>query len=143
MGSATAQPAGQRGKPLVDTPREANDMAGSETRIKTTTTTFRMTPEERSALVQVAEAQGLGPSSFARKATLEAAGRAISVRKRKDALDAVMSPVLGQLGKNGNLLNQLARHAHVGGRVDPHAFHALQAETERLINAVLSLKHDG
>lgn len=116
-------------------------MAGSETRIKTTTTTLRLSPEEREAVIAAAAAQGLGPSSFARKAALEAAGRpATSIRRRRDAIASALAPVLGELGRHGNLLNQLTRHAHVGGRVDPDQLAALRFEIERLTLAVLALR---
>lgn len=116
-------------------------MAGSETRIKTTTTTLRLTPEERAALDAAAAAAGIGPSSFARQATLAAAGRpATSVRRRRDAIASALAPVLGELGRHGSLLNQLTRHAHVGGRVDPGQLKALQGEIEQLTHAVLSLR---
>lgn len=116
-------------------------MAGSETRIKTTTTTLRLSPDERAAVIAAAEAAGVGPSSFARLATLQAAGRPLSpARKRRNAMAAALAPVLGQLGRHGSLLNQLTRHAHSGGKVDPDRLEALRAETERLTRAVLALR---
>lgn len=116
-------------------------MAGSETRRKTTTTTLRLTPEERAALVSAAEAAGVGPSSFARVATLRAAGRpATPGRKRRDVVAAALAPVLGELGRHGGLLNQLARHANSGGRVDPDRLDALRSEMERLTCAVMALR---
>lgn len=116
-------------------------MAGSETRIKTTTTTLRLSPDERAAVIAAAEAAGLGPSSFARLATLRAAGRtATPGRKRRDAVAAALAPVLGELGRQGGLLNQLARYAHTGGRVDADRLDALRSEVERLTRAVLALR---
>lgn len=115
-------------------------MAGSETRIKTTTTTLRLSPEERAALEDAAAAAGVGPSSFARQVVMAAVGRSVSVRRRRDPIAAAVAPLLGELGRQGGLLNQLARYAHVGGRVDPDALAALRAEIERLTCAVMALR---
>jgi hypothetical protein len=116
-------------------------MSGTEKRQRTTTTTFRLSPDERAAVVAAAAAEGLGPSSFARVVTLRAAGReAIPSRKQRDVLVAAMAPVHGQLLRHGNLLNQLARHAHIGGRVDPAALDALRIEVEALTRAVMAFR---
>lgn len=116
-------------------------MSGSNNRQKTTTTTFRMTPDERVAVVAAADAVGMGPSSFARASVLRAAGREAPVQKRRDVIAVVIAPALGQLGKIGNNLNQLTRHAHVGGRVDSESLTHLRDETERLTHAVLALRN--
>lgn len=113
-------------------------MSSSDARQKTTTTSFRMTPTERTAVVTAADAAGMGPSSFARVSVLRAAGRGPPIRKRRDAIATVIAPALGQLGRIGNNLNQLTRHAHVGGRVDPESLDRLRDEAERLTLAVLA-----
>lgn len=115
-------------------------MSGSNVRQKTTTTSFRMTPAERIAIATAADAAGMGPSSFARMSVLRAAGREVPVQKRRDAIATVIAPVLGELGRVGNNLNQLTRHAHVGGRVDSASLSQLRDEAERLTVAVLSLR---
>ncbi|QDL99520.1 MobC family plasmid mobilization relaxosome protein [Rhodopseudomonas palustris] len=117
-------------------------MSSSNVRQKTTTTTFRMTPVERAAVVAAADAVGMGPSTFARTTVLRAVGRDAPVRKRRDAIAVVIAPALGQLGKIGNNLNQLTRHAHVGGRVDSESLVDLRDETERLTLAVLALRNE-
>lgn len=116
-------------------------MSGSETRQKTTTTTIRLTPDERAAVVATAAAEGLGPSSFARVVTLQAAGReATPSRKQRDALTAAITPLAGEAGRIGSNVNQMARHAHIGGRVDPAALDALRIEVEALTRAVMALR---
>jgi hypothetical protein len=113
-------------------------MSGSETRIKTSTTTIRLTPEERADLAAAAEAQGVGPSSFARLATLRAIGRRPAhALKRRDPHAIERARILGELGRIGNNVNQLARHAHRGGLVDPDELQALRAAVERLTQAVM------
>jgi hypothetical protein len=115
-------------------------MSDSNVRQKTTTTSFRMTQTERAAVVMAADAAGMGPSTFARVSVLRAAGREAPIRKRRDAIATVIAPVLGELGRVGNNLNQLTRHAHVGGRVDSRSLNQLRDETERLTLAVLAFR---
>jgi hypothetical protein len=115
-------------------------MSGSNVRQKTTTTSFRMTVIERAAVVAAADAVGMGPSTFARISVLRAAGREAPIRKRRDAIATVIAPVLGELGRVGNNLNQLTRHAHIGGQVDSESLTRLRDEAERLTLAVLSLR---
>lgn len=116
-------------------------MAGTEKRQKTTTTTLRLTPDERAAVVAAAAVEGLGPSSFARIVTLRAAGReATPSRKQRDVLMAAVAPLLGEAGRIGSNVNQMARHAHRGGRVDPTALDALRIEVEALTRAVMALR---
>lgn len=106
----------------------------------TTTTTLRLSAEERSALDAAAEAAGLGPSSYARRAVMRAVGRAASVRRRPDGLAQAIGRALGDLGRIGNLLNQMARHAHVGGNVPAEALDRCGRELSRLTAAVLALR---
>ena len=115
---------------------------GSETRQKTVTTTIRLTPDERAAVAAAADAQGLGPSTFARNATLKAAGRTPpAIRKRHDAVAGVIGPVLGELGRIGSNINQIARVANSTGNVSAiAAAGCLRADLEKLTVAVLSLK---
>lgn len=113
-------------------------MSGSETRIKTSTTTIRLTPEERADLAAAAEAQGLGPSSFARLATLRAIGRRPAhALKRRDPHAIERARILGELGHWGRNLNQLAKAANKGGRVDADELQALRAAVEQLTLAVM------
>lgn len=106
----------------------------------TTTTTLRLTADERAALDVAAEASGLGPCSYARRAVMAAVGRDVTVRRRPDGLAQAITRALGDLGRVGNLVNQLARHAHVGGRVPADALASVRLELTRLTVAVMSLR---
>lgn len=106
----------------------------------TTTTTLRLTAAERSALDAAAEASGLGPCSYARRAVMRAVGRDVHVRRRPDGLAHALGRSLGDLGRVGNLLNQMARHSHQGGRVPADALNGCRLELARLTTAVMSLR---
>lgn len=106
----------------------------------TTTTTIRLTHTERAALDAAAEASGLGPSSYARRATMEAVGRETSVRRRPGGLAQAVTQALGDLGRVGNVVNQLARYAHQGGRVPADALASVRLELTRLTATVMSLR---
>lgn len=108
----------------------------------TTTTTLRLTADERAALDVAAEAAGLGPSSYARRAVVRAVGREARVRRRPDELAQSLGQALGDLGRVGNLLNQLTRHAHSGGRVPADALDGCRLELARLTAAVLTLRQE-
>jgi len=104
------------------------------------TTTIHMTADERAALDAAAEAAGIGPSSYARRAVMRSVGREANLRRRPDGLAQAVGRVLGDLGRIGNNVNQLARHAHVGGRVPPEALDGCRLELVRLTAAVLALR---
>jgi predicted transcriptional regulator len=108
----------------------------------TTTTTIRLTRDERAALNAAAEASGLGPSSYARRATMRAVGREARVRRLPDGLAQAIGHALGDIGRVGNVVNQLARHAHVGGRVPPEALDACRVELARLTAAIMALRKE-
>jgi hypothetical protein len=106
------------------------------------TTTIRFTPDERAAVIAAADAEGLGPCSFARNATLKAAGRTPpAIRKRHDVIAGVIGPVLGELGRIGSNINQIARIANSTKNATAiAAASCLRSDLERLTVAVLSLK---
>ncbi len=105
-----------------------------------TTTTLRLNPDERAALDAAADAAGLGPCSYARRVVMAAVGRSVSVRRRPDMLARAVGQALGDLGRIGNLLNQMARHAHVGGTVPAHALDGCKRELAHLTAAVMALR---
>ena len=117
-------------------------MAGTETRQMTTTTTLRLTPEERAAVVAAAEVAGLGPSSFARLATLQAAGGPRpDLRRKPDAFRLDLARVLGGLGRIGSNVNQIARVANSSGDVASIvAIDHLRGQLQELTQAVLELR---
>ncbi|WP_095083548.1 MobC family plasmid mobilization relaxosome protein [Mesorhizobium sophorae] len=107
---------------------------------QTIVTTFRLSLEERAALDASADAAGVGPSSYARRAVMAAVGRAGAVRRKPDGAAKAIGAALGDLGRIGNNINQLARHAHVGGRVPAEALAAVRQELAQLTTAVLSVR---
>ncbi|TGS40706.1 plasmid mobilization protein [Mesorhizobium sp. M8A.F.Ca.ET.182.01.1.1] len=104
----------------------------------TATTTIRLTADERAALDAAASAAGLGPCSYARQAVMAAVGRATTVRRRPDGLARAIARLLGEAGRIGNNVNQMARHAHQGGRIRADELAALRTELARLTAAVLA-----
>lgn len=106
----------------------------------TSTTTIRLTVGERAALDAAADAAGLGPSSYARRAVMRSVGREAVVRRRPDGIAQALGRALGDLGRVGNLLNQMTRHTHVGGRVPAEALAAVRGELATLTAAVMSLR---
>jgi len=117
-------------------------MAGTEKRQKTTTTTLRLTPAERAVVVAAAEASGLGPSSFARLATLQAAGGpAPNIRRKPDALRQDLARILGELGRIGSNVNQVARVANSTGDIASMvAVDSLRSQLNELTQAILDLR---
>src|SRR3546814_11138212 len=86
-------------------------MAETTKRSNTTTTTIRLTSEEAETVRSAAAARGIGPSTFARAATLRAAGRAAPpARRNRTDMAIALAGVLGSLGPLGSSLDQLARH---------------------------------
>lgn len=110
--------------------------------MSSSTTSLRLTTAERAALDAAAEAAGLGPSSYARRAVMHTLGRDVQVRRRPDGLAQAIGRTLGDLGRVGNLLNQMTRHAHRGGRVPPEPLDRCQRELARLTSAVLALRQE-
>jgi len=114
---------------------------GSENRQKTATTTIRLTSDERCGLIVAASRVGLGPSSFARNATLRAIGISPRNQRRRDALATDLAPVLVALSRIGNNLNQIARVANATRNVPAlTGMASIQAGIERLTIAVLALR---
>lgn len=115
---------------------------GTETRRTTQSTTIRLTPDDHAVLAAAAEAAGVGPSTFARIATLDAAGgRRPEIRKRPDPVRRDLAQVLGALGRIGNNVNQVARVANATGDVSSIlAVHGLRDQLAELTQAVLELR---
>ncbi len=83
---------------------------------------IRLTPDERNALDRAASARGLRPSTMARRAVLEASERPLPpVAIRRDRLASVVGQGVGELGRIGNLLNQVARIANARRTIAPDA----------------------
>ncbi len=85
---------------------------GSEKRVRNRHLTVRLSPDERAAIDEAAERAGLMPGSYARNTLLGAPAprtvRRPAVERRE------LARLLGELGKIGGNLNQLARTANAG-----------------------------
>ena len=91
-------------------------MSKSKSRKATKQLVFRLTPEESDAVFFASCAHGVGPSTFARRATFRAAELgAPAYEKKVNPYAADVSRILGQLGRMASSLNQLARVANSTG----------------------------
>jgi hypothetical protein len=93
----------------IDKPRRAS---GSEKRQRTATKLIRFTPAELAQIEEAASRAGLTFASFGRAQMLSALPPR-SVR-RPPVEKELLAKILGQLGKAGSNLNQVARAANIG-----------------------------
>lgn len=92
--------------PLPSLPENAKKPR-SETRQKTSVIGVRVSPEERHEIDKAAEEAGLTVGSFLRSIALK---KARTMPRKRPALDVLLlGQILGQLGKVGNNLNQIAK----------------------------------
>lgn len=105
-------------------------MARSETRQTTKLMTFRLTPEDHAAIVAAAADRGVGPTTFARQAAFRAAGlgRPAYERRGPNPVAALMARAIGELGRIGSNMNQIARVANARGNADLDRFDQAVAE---------------
>jgi len=90
-------------------------MSGSENRQRTRIVQFRVSDPEHDALIRAAESADLPIGSYARKVLLNARPSRV---KRTPSYDVVaLTRLLGEFGKVGSNLNQIAR-LHNAGRPD-------------------------
>lgn len=85
----------------------------SEKRQRTDRLFVRLTPEEKAAFLARADKSGMASGAFARAALTGSAGPRAQKKVPADAV--ALRQVLGQLGKVGSNLNQIARYLHTGG----------------------------
>jgi uncharacterized protein (DUF1778 family) len=89
---------------------------GSEKRVRTAHLTIRLAPEERAAIDDAAARAGLTSGSYARQVVLGAPPprqvRRPPVEKKE------LASLLGQLGRVGSNLNQIARAANSEEQID-------------------------
>lgn len=98
---------------------------------------IRLDPVAVEALRTRAGEAGCGPSALAADLVRRGLGRCGSTRSRE--LAAAIRDVTGQLGRVGNNLNQLSRHAHVGGVVIPDELRAVRRELAEIDAALRAL----
>jgi len=90
-------------------------MSGSDKRQRTRIVQFRVNEEEHEALSKAAENASLPMGSYARKVLL--AAPPARVRKKPSHDTVTLTKLLGEFGKVGSNLNQIAR-LHNAGRSD-------------------------
>lgn len=91
---------------------------------------FKLRPDERTRLREVAAARRIGPSSFAAEAVRTAIGTARQrpLPRRLDDIAEAVRAATGQLGRAGNNLNQLAHASNCGASIDPRMLAAIHAD---------------
>jgi hypothetical protein len=111
---------------------------GSEKRVRSKHLTIRFSPEERAALDGHAARAGITAGSYARKVLLDAPPPRGARRPPIERRELVR--LLGELGKVGSNINQLARQANAGHTVVRHdlliALGDLQAMRDALLTAL-------
>lgn len=117
--------------------------SGSERRQRSKDVRIRLTPAEYATLLAMAERAGLSLGGYARQALLEA--EPPRQARRPPIERAELAKLLGQIGRIGSNLNQIARHANVEGRfTDEAALHQLCDELRSIRDAALAaLGRDG
>lgn len=109
---------------------------GSEKRVRSKHLTLRLSPEERAAIDEAAERAGLTAGSYARDLLLNApAPRQV---RRPPVERRELARLLGELGRVGNNLNQIARNSNAGAFVDGVAMNEVMAGLLILRDAILS-----
>lgn len=86
--------------------------SGSETRKRTVLLTARFNQQEAASIRQIADRSGLSIASLMRRALLDAPPPRATRRPPADV--QAVARLLGQLGKIGSNINQLAKHANAG-----------------------------
>ncbi len=91
---------------------------------------YKLRPTEVVALREAATAAGIGPSSYAAEAVRKAIGttRLRPLPRQPSELAEALREATVAVNKLGGLTNQLARHAHLGGRVDAVALDHVRAQ---------------
>lgn len=110
-------------------------MAGSDKRQRDKIIAFRCFDEEFNAIVAKADKSGLSRGAFMRAAGLGDAGP--RAQRRPPADHKVLRQLLGEAGRIGNNVNQIARSINSGDAADfPEVREAIRAINE-IRNAIL------
>lgn len=110
--------------------------SGSETRRRNTSIMVRVTPQERDAIDDLAMRKGLTLAAFLRATALGDPGPRAKTRIPVD--EALLRQLLGQIGKVGGNLNQIAKRLNIGGAASASEVRAALAEYHELRQAVLT-----
>jgi len=90
--------------------------SGSDKRQRGHTVTVRLTGDERATLDALSSRSGLTAGAFIRAAAFGDAGP--RAQRRPPADHKALRQLLGECGRIGNNLNQIARHLNTGGLAD-------------------------
>lgn len=115
-------------------------MSKSESRKASEILTFRLTPEESAQLRAVAASQGIGPTTFARRAAFAAAALSTPEYEARlpDPKKADLAKLLGQVGRMASNLNQLTKLANTTKQLpDARVIKLLAGEVRELRNNIL------
>jgi hypothetical protein len=119
-------------------------MAGSDKRRRIRQSLVRWTEEEFNAIAAKADKAGLAVAAFMRAAALGDAGP--RAQRRPPADKQVLREGLGQLGRVGNNLNQIARALNIGKFPSPPELKETLAACRQacgLISQALGMKKPG
>lgn len=106
--------------------------SGTDKRQRNVTVTVRLTADERARLETLSSRTGLAAGAFMRAAAFGEAGP--RAQRRPTADHAVLRQLLGELGRIGNNINQIARHLNTGQESD-------MAELREALAAYLGLRN--
>ncbi len=120
-GSASGPPAGiaactAQGGPLDPFIAGGRVASGTDKRQRGVTVTVRLTSEERARLETLSSRAGLAAGAFMRAAAFGETGP--RAQRRPTADHTVLRQLLGELGRVGNNLNQIARSVNSGQDID-------------------------
>jgi len=114
-------------------------MSKSNSRKATEILSFRLTPDEAAQLRAVASSQGMGPTTFARRAAFSAAALAVPNYEAQtpDPKKAELARVLGLVGRMASNLNQIAKVSNTTKQISPTKMNAWFAEVRELRSNIL------
>jgi hypothetical protein len=115
--------------------------SGSDKRQRDETVTVRLTRNERATLDALSSRSGLTAGAFMRAAAFGDAGP--RARRRPPIDHVALRQTLGQWGRIGNNLNQIAKHLNAGGPVNiPELKEALAGHPDIRIAILRALAMD-
>jgi len=121
--------------PLPASPASVPARRRSTRRQRDVMVSFRATAAERAALGAAAERAGLSVGAYLRAQVLpDTPGRAV---RRPGVAQTLLAHLLGQVGKVGSNLNQLAKRANSGAAVPEAALAAAVAAWRATARAIL------